>query len=203
MIRAARLLNLRRMRRQPLRVFLAVMAVAAGVALAMAIFVVTSSMSTSFARFGQSIAGPAPLRVVGATSRGGLDERVLATVEHTPGVAAAVPVVQAVTFGHTSASAGRDIGVLALGVDCRIEAVVGSFGCDPQALATASDTTPPLVAPSLARRLGPEGEIRTDLGAISVAGAPTQTRLDAVGAGRVAVFPLPVAQRLFARPGTL
>ena len=117
MIRAARLLNLRRMRRQPLRVVLAVFAVAAGISLAMAIFVVSSSMSTSFAKFGRSLAGPAPLRIVGATSRGGLDEHVLDTVNRTPGVAAAVPVVQAVTFGHTSATAKQDVGVLVLGVE--------------------------------------------------------------------------------------
>jgi len=202
-IRAARLLNLRRMRRQPLRVVLAVLAVAAGISLAMAIFVVTASMSTSFAKFGRSIAGPAPLRVVGATSRGGLDQHVLDTIDRTPGVAAAVPVVQAVTYGHTSPTSARNIGVVALGVDCRIEAFVGSFGCDPQSLASASDSTPPLVAPSLARRLGPLGEIRTDAGPLRVGGAPTQARLDGIGGGRIVVFPLPVAQRLFARPGAL
>ena len=140
MIRAARLLNLRRMKRQPLRVLLAVLAVGAGISLAMAIFVVSASMSASFAKFGRSIAGPAPLRIVGATSRGGLDQRVLETVDRTPGVAAAVPVVQAVTYGHTSPTSARNIGVVALGVDCRIEAFVGSFGCDPQSLASASDS---------------------------------------------------------------
>jgi putative ABC transport system permease protein len=191
------------MRRQPLRVLLAVLAVAAGISLAMAIFVVSASMSSSFAKFGRSLAGPAPLRVVGATSRGGLDQRMLDTVDRTPGVAAAVPVIQAVTYGHTSPTARQDIGVLALGVDCRIEAFVGPLGCDPQALASASDTTPPLVAPSLVRRLGPQGEIRTDTGRLPLAGAPTVSRLDAVGSGRIVVFPLPVAQRLFARPGAV
>src|SRR5207237_381290 len=83
-----------------------------------------------------------------------LDQHVLDTVDRTPGVAAAVPVVQAVTYGHTSPTSGRNIGVVALGVDCRIEAFVGSFGCDPQSLASPSDSTPPLVAPSLARRPG-------------------------------------------------
>src|SRR4051794_6352959 len=171
MIRAARLLNLRRMRRQPLRVLLAVFAVAAGISLAMAIFVVSASMSSSFARFGRSIAGPAPLRIVGATSRGGLDQHVLDTVDHTPGVAAAVPVVQAVTVALPSAK-GPVTGIVALGVDCRIEAFVGSFGCDPQSLATANDSTPPLVAPSLVRRLGPQSEIRTDLGRVRIGNAP-------------------------------
>jgi putative ABC transport system permease protein len=191
------------MKRQPLRVVLAVLAVASGISLAMAIFVVSASMTASFAKFGRSLAGPAPLRIVGAASRGGLDQRVLDTVDRTPGVGAAVPVVQAVTYGHTSPTAKQDIGVLALGVDCRIEAFVGSVGCDPQALASASDSTPLLVAPSLARRLGPEGEIRTDSGSLRVADAPTQARLDNIGGGRIVVFPLPVAQRLFARPGAL
>ena len=203
MIRAARLLNLRRIRRQPFRVLLAILAVAAGISLAMAIFVVSASMSASFAKFGRSLAGPAPLRIVGATSRGGLDERVLTTVDKTPGVAAAVPVVQAVTFGHSSPTSTKDIGVLALGVDCRIEAFVGSFGCDPQALASVSDTAPPLIGPSLARRLGPQGEIDSDHGTISLQGAPVQARLDSIGGGRIAVFALPVAQRRFARPGGL
>ncbi len=203
MIRAARLLNLRRMRRQKLRVVLAVAAVAAGISLAMSIIVLTSSMSRSFAEFGRSLAGPAPLRVVGATTRGGLDEGVVTTVEHTPGVAAAVPVVQAVTFGHTSATSTRDIGVLGLGVDCRIEAFIGKVGCDPEAVASATNSTPPLVAPSLARQLGPQGEIRTDLGPMRLAGAPTVDRLDQIGGGHVAVFPLPEAQRLFARAGRI
>ena len=35
--------------------------------------------------FGQRFGGPAQLRVVGATSRGGLDEAVTSSVERTPG----------------------------------------------------------------------------------------------------------------------
>src|SRR5207248_10021672 len=136
-------------------------------------------------------------------SRVGIDQHVLGAVDHAPGDAAAMPVVQAVTFGHRSPTSKQDIGVLALGVDCRIEAFVGSFGCDPQALAAASDATPPLVAPALVRRLGAQGEIRTDTGRLSLAGAPTQPRLDAIGGGHIVVFPLPVAQRLFARPGAV
>jgi putative ABC transport system permease protein len=93
--------------------------------------------------------------------------------------------------------------VLALGVDCRIEAFVGSFGCDPASLASVSDNTPPLVGPSLVRRLGPDGEIDSDHGPIPLKGAVTQPRLDSIGGGRIAVFALPVAQRLFARPGGL
>src|SRR5437868_10317726 len=99
-IRATRLLNLRRIRQQPLRVVLAILSVTGGVALGVSVLVVTASVKHSYAAFGRALGGPAQLRVVGATARGGLDEHVLGTVEHTPGVAAAVPVVQAVTLAE-------------------------------------------------------------------------------------------------------
>ena len=100
MIPAVRLLNLRRIRRQPLRAVLAVVAVTAGVSLAVSVVVLTTSISRSITDFGRRLGGPAPLRVVGAASRAGLDEAVLGKVETTPGVGAAVPVVQAVTFAQ-------------------------------------------------------------------------------------------------------
>ena len=196
MIPAVRLLNLRRIRRQPLRAVLAVVAVTAGVSLAVSVVVLTTSISRSITDFGRRLGGPAPLRVVGAASRAGLDEAVLGKVETTPGVGAAVPVVQAVTFAQ-----GRhhEFPVLVLGVDCRMEVLVGPFGCVPDRIAAARDTDPPIVAPSLARRLGPTGVVRNDLGSSAVKDAPTAVALDRVNAGAVVVYPLPVAQRLFGR----
>ena len=199
MIRAVRLLNLRRARRQPLRVAIAVVALAAGVALPVSILVLTSSITTSLEDFGRGLAGPTPLRVVGATSRGGLDESVVATVENTPGVAAAVPLVQAVTLVEPPDAEPHTI--VALGVDCRVERLLGPIGCDPAALASAPDTAGPLVSPRLGRELGLLGSIRTDLGRLPP--GPAVEQLDGLNAGRVAVFPLPVAQRHFVRPGTL
>src|SRR3954449_11057404 len=87
MIRVARLLNLRRIRQQPMRAALAVLAVAGGVALGASLLVVTNSVKESYGAFGRALGGPARLRVVGAVGRGGLDEAVVAKVEHTPGVA--------------------------------------------------------------------------------------------------------------------
>lgn len=106
MLRAVSWLNLRRLRDRPMRFTLAVISVAAGVSLGISVIVLTSSVSDSLRSFGDRIAGPAPLRVVGATARGGLEQSVLGLVERTPGVAAAVPVVEAVTLaeGHRKSS---------------------------------------------------------------------------------------------------
>src|SRR6266550_7354965 len=77
MIRVARLLNLRRIRQQPMRAVLAVIAVAGGVALGASLLVVRDSVKGSYADFGRALGGPARLRVVGAAARGGLDQGVL------------------------------------------------------------------------------------------------------------------------------
>src|SRR3954469_2229230 len=73
-IRATRLLNLRRIGHQPMRAPLAIFAVAGGVALGASLLVVTNSVKESYAKFGRALGGPARLRVVGAVGRGGLDE---------------------------------------------------------------------------------------------------------------------------------
>src|SRR5438270_7958050 len=94
-MRAVRLLNRRRLRRQPLRAVLAVAAIGAVASLAVCVLIVSASMRHSYAHFGSSIGGPNALRVIGAGPRGGLDEHVADQVAATPGVAAAVPVIQA------------------------------------------------------------------------------------------------------------
>src|SRR4051812_23790827 len=110
MIRSFRLLNLRRLRRQPLRAAIAIIAVAAGVSLALSVVILRSSITYSFEQFGQQVAGPTPLRVIGATNRGGLDPAVIPKIEATQGVEAAVPVVQAVTLAHPAK--GADIPIV-------------------------------------------------------------------------------------------
>jgi putative ABC transport system permease protein len=59
------------------------------------------------------------------------------------------------------------------------------------------------MAPSLARRIGPNASLRTDAGRVGLDGAPTSDVLDRINASNVVVFPLPVAQHLFARPDRL
>src|SRR5256885_1655183 len=140
----------------------------------------TCALPISFAEFGRRVAGPAPLRVVGATSRGGLDEGVLSTVQRTPGVGAAVPMVQAVTLADPGPGApGRRQGtvtgrtgssvqpVLAVGIDCRAQPLVPSLPCGTgSALATGSTRGPPVVSAAVVRRLGPDGGLLTDNGRV-------------------------------------
>jgi len=198
MIGAARLLQFRRLRRQPLRAAIACVSVAAGVALAVSIVVVATSINRSYDEFGTGFAGRAALRVVGATPAG-LDEGLVSKVEGVSGVATAVPVVQAVTLERRDP--GARVPALVLGVDCRAESIFGKLGCNPAALARARDTDPPLVSPAVVR--DEWTTLRTSEGRIPLANAVMVKQLGALGGGPVAVFPLTVAQRLFSRVGRL
>jgi putative ABC transport system permease protein len=199
--RPVRLLNLRRIRRQPLRAAVIVVTIAAGVAVASSVAVVNSSMQRSLREFARATAGPAPLRVVGSSDRAGLDEAVAGRVRSVSGVRAAIPMVQAVTQAEGASS--PLVPVVALGFDCSIEAIVKSLACDPAALARTSDRTPPFVAPTLRRALGRDPVVRTDLGSRPLEDAPTLAALDRINQGHAVAYALPVAQRLFAREGSL
>src|SRR6202008_3933723 len=97
--------------------------------------ITSRSISGSIRDYGRSVGGPAPLRVVGPLAWGGLDESVLGPVRETPGVAAAVPIMQAGTIAQTAE--GAETTIVALGVDCSIEALVGKIGCSPADIARA------------------------------------------------------------------
>jgi putative ABC transport system permease protein len=197
--RAIRWLHLRRLVRQPLRAALAVIVIGAGVSLAIAVTIESTSLHTATTRFGRRLAGPAPLRVVGATTRGGLSPDVVGRVAAVPGVKAAVPIVQAVTLVETAT--GTQSLVMVFGVDCSVEALIGPIGCSPEAIARSRDDNPPIVSARLARKLGPGARIRTDTGLVNLAHAPSLPQLDTLNHGDVAVFPLPVAQRRLGREG--
>src|SRR4051794_16139422 len=186
------------MRQQPLRALLAVVAIAAGVSLAVASLIDQTSFSHALHRFGAQTAGPAPLRVIGASNHGGVSQLMLDRVAAVPGVEAAVPMIETVSVAEDEH--GHPTLIAALGIDCRAEALVGALGCSADAVSHASDTTVPILSPRLARRLGRGGAVRTDFGRTPVATAVTVPRLDHFNFGRVAIFPLPVAQRVFVRP---
>lgn len=200
-MRALRQLHLRHIRQQPLRSALAVIAVAAGVSLAVATLIDQASFSHSIDSFGRQVAGPAPLRVVGSSSHGGVDQSTVDRIAAVPGVASAVPVVQAVAIAETPA--GRTTLVAALGVDCRIEALFGRLGCSPAAIAAAKDDAPPMTSARFLREMGRGAVVRTDVGRIPLTGGLVAPALDRFNSGRVVIFPLPVAQRQFFREGAV
>ena len=194
--RALRLLNARRLREQPVRTLLAIVAVGAGTALSVGVVIARDSVDRSSAGFSRALGGAATLRVESRVDHGALDASVLPVIRAVPGVQAAVPLVVAVTTATDDR--GEKVLLPAVGIDCSIQAALSGFACDPGQLASLGDQ--PLLSPSLAARLGDGGAVHSDTGSTSVRGAPTLASLEAINDGRILVYDLAAAQRLFARP---
>lgn len=200
-MRLFRLLAWRTLRRRPLRALLAIVAVAAGSAMAVSILLVRESVATSVHEFGAELAGPTELRVVGATRRGGLEPELAERIADTEGVAAAIPAVQALgsldTFAPAedgSSSFVRQYDILVLGVDCRAEALVGDFGCDADRVADHGDV-PLALGPGV-----PAGSrLQTNTGSVQLVGASVFEGLGDLPSGRFVVYGLATAQRIFDR----
>ena len=73
---------------------------------------------------------------------------MLPAVERTPGVATAVPMVQVVTYAGT-ATDPHEKTIVALGVDCNVEAIVGRFGCSQAGLSALARAGGVAVSPLL------------------------------------------------------
>ncbi|MGQ0432109.1 MAG: ABC transporter permease [Microthrixaceae bacterium] len=191
-VRGIRLLHLRELRLHPLRTGISIVSVAAGVAMILSVVVVVRSTTTSFERQSAALAGPAPLRVTGVTSMGGLDATRVEEVRATEGVAAAIPMIRSVvTVEHDHRDAlvfGDD--VLVLGIDCQTASFLGT-DC-----ATVTDV--PLVSTSLANDARTGWSLRTDGGRVALDPARVAPELDGLGE-RVAVVTIPAAQTMFGR----
>jgi len=198
-LRTVRFLNLRRLTEQPVRALLGVLAIAAGTALLVGVMIDQASLTRSFGDFNEQRAGAATLEVIGPGGPAGLDESVLPAVEAVDGVAAAVPTIQTVTIAEDAAGAERF--VVVFGVDCRIEAVLGDFGCDQAQLESIAGVF--AVSPRLAAAVGADGVLRTDAGRQPIANGTPIEQLDAINDGNVAAFSLRDAQRLFGHQGAL
>jgi putative ABC transport system permease protein len=194
-------MHLRQLKRQPLRAALAVLAIGAGVTLTVAVLVARSSLDRSFTAYNSAIAGPAALRVVSRFDHGGIDMSTLTAIEKVDGVQVAVPLV--VTVTQANDGQGHDDLVAVIGADCRSQALFGSQGCDPVALANLTDANPPVIGSGVRNAAGATGVLHTDIGDRSLQGAPVISAFDDINGGRVVLYPLPVAQTLFARPNGL
>lgn len=195
-MRTFRLLVVRRLVQAPARTFTTALAVAAGVTLAVSISVLLASIDRSLDDFSSALAGPADLRISGATLRGGLPVDALGPAAAVDGVEAIVPVVQTVAPAQTAAGAPPE-STLVLGVDCRAELLVGPFGCDPAALAGLAG--PLAVGPAVP--VAPGAVLRTDVGRLPLDGAPVSAALADLAGGRAVVLPLAEAQQRYTRPG--
>src|ERR1700748_655603 len=133
-------INLRAVRRHPLRALLAALSLGGGVAIVVAVMIETSSVSTAIDDVGYRIAGPAPLRIVGAATQGGIGAAVSRGARAVSRVSVLAPVVRAATQVRDG---GRDAVVLALGIDCAARWMIDPKVCgagqkEPQVLATSN-----------------------------------------------------------------
>jgi putative ABC transport system permease protein len=187
-----RLINFRAIRRHILRALLASLSLGGGVAIVVAVMIETSSVRTAIDDVGYRIAGPAPLRIVGAGTQGGIGPAVINTASRVPGVSVLAPVVRAATQVRDG---DRDTVVLALGIDCSARWMIDPKVCgagqkEPQVLATST---------TFGRSLGKSPTLATDIGQLPLSGLAQIPQLDSVNNGRVIVLPLSAAKVQFAR----
>jgi putative ABC transport system permease protein len=187
-----RIINLRAIRRHSGRAVLAAISLGGGVAIVVAVMIETTSVRTAIDDVGYRIAGPAPLRIVGAATQGGIDPSVIDTAREVPGVSVLVPVIRAATLVRNG---DRETFVLALGIDCSAHWLIDPRVCqpgqkEPQILATST---------TLGRSLGTSPTLATDVGQLSMPAPEQVPQLDTVNNGRVVVLPLSVAKAQFAR----
>lgn len=208
-MRAARLLFLRQVKYHPVRSLIAIVSVAAGVSMALSIMIVVESTNRSIEAQARVLAGPAPLRVVGSVPNGGMDGSVVGEIAGTEGVAAAVPMVQAITFLHQPGSTA-DIVTGERSDDLGPEVVVLGINCETAELFGQScDQGPQLaIGPALARTVDkiPPGSVvglRSTTGPVPLDDAEQLDVLDNLASGMVAVMPLQRAQQLYHREGSV
>jgi putative ABC transport system permease protein len=187
-----RIINLRAVRRHTVRALLAAISLGGGVAVVVAVMIETTSVRTAIDNVGYRIAGPAPLRIVGAATRGGIEPAVIDTASRVPGVAATVPVIRAATVVRDG---DRETFVLALGIDCSAQWILDPKVCqpgqqEPQVLATST---------TLGKSLNPSAKLATDVRQLSMPELQQVSQLNTINNGQVVVLPLSTAKAEFAR----
>jgi putative ABC transport system permease protein len=187
-----RLINLRAIRRHTLRAVLASLSLGGGVAIVVAVMIETSSVRSAIDDVGYRIAGPTPLRIVGAATQGGIGPAVINIASQVPGVTVLAPVVRAATQVRDG---DRDTVVLALGIDCSARWIIDPKVCgagqkEPQVMATST---------TFGRSLGKSATLATDTGQLPISALAQIQQLDDVNNGRVIVLPLSAAKVQFAR----
>ncbi|MDT5326741.1 MAG: putative transport system permease protein, partial [Mycobacterium sp.] len=187
-----RIVNLRALRRHALRALLAAISLGGGVAVVVAVMIEVTSVTKAIEDVGYRIAGPAPMRILGAANRGGVTPEAMQTALAMPGVSAVVPVVRAITMVRTG---DRETYVLALGIDCTARWMIDPAVCPPG----RQEPPVPATSTTLSKSLDPSSKLVTDVGQVSLTGLQHVSQLDTVNHGLVVVLPLSAAKAQFAR----
>lgn len=185
-------INLRAVRRHPLRALLAALSLGGGVAVVVAVMIETTSVSTAIDDVGYRIAGPAPLRFVGAATRGGIAPSAIESARRVPGVAATVPVIRAVTVIRDG---DQERFVLGLGIDCSAQWILDPAVCRPG----QKEPPAPATSTTLGKSLSPSATLATNVGELPLQMVQKVDDLNSINNGFVVVLPLSVAQAQFAR----
>ena len=186
-----RIINFRAVRKHAFRAALAAFSLGGGVAVVVAVMIEVTSVSKAVDDVGYQIAGPAPVRVVGAATRGGISPSVIENARTVPGVAAVVPVIRGVTMIRND---GKETFGLALGADCSAQWIV-----DPKVCQSGQHEPPPAISQVLGDKLDSSASLVTDVGQLSLEKFQRVSDLDNVNNGLVAVLPLSMAKTQFAR----
>ncbi len=191
------------------RLGLTIAALACGVALVCAIDLANRAVFRAFGEVVDAMAGRASLQV-GAGANGLVPEEIAALVAKVPGVAVAVPVVDASAF--LADGSGRQIAVH--GVDVADEAAVrvyapvegtGQVVADPLVFLSRPDSIvlTEVLATDLGLAEGDALELQTPSGRrrFVVRGRLAPSGLARVHAGALAIMDLQAAESFFTRPG--
>jgi len=191
------------------RLVLTIAAIACGTALVCAIDLANRAVFRAFGEIVDAMAGRASLQV-GAGTSGLVPEEIASVLASVPGVARAVPVVDASAF--LVDGSGRQVAVH--GVDVTDEGAVrvyepvegdGRIVDDPLVFLSQPDSV--IASESLARELGLEDggplDLRTPSGTrrFHVRGTLAPTGVASAHAGGLVVMDLQAAEAAFARPG--
>ena len=195
-----RLLNVRYLRGHPARTLLSVGVIACSAALIVAVLGTYGSVSGSANRLAEQVAGNAALEITGITDTG-LEDSLVATVERTDGVKAAVPLVQVPIL-----VAGKR--VMLFGSDERAGTLSSS-------LRRTIDDIPKDKVPAPGLWVGPAvtgvtqghpAEVVSMTGTateVPIAGVIPGQHAQLINRGNIVIAQLGLAQRLTGRPGRL
>lgn len=194
-----RLLNARELRVHWVRAVVTLVVIAVSSALLVAVLGTYGSLTGSVEKLSQTVASNADLEVTGVTDTG-FDAALAPLIARQPGVRAAVPML------WTTVRDG-DQSVTVFGVDASVTNLEGSLrdaaegaltGLGPESAGSV------LVGPGMGdRSTGPGGTVRlvgADYPVAAVLGGPELERLNG---GRFVIAPLPVAQQITGRAGSL
>ena len=196
-------ISLRELRCRPGRSVLTLLSVTMAVAAVVAVSLSTDATHRASREMYESIAGRAALEVL-ASGGENYDQQVVSMLERTPGVAAAIPVLQQATVMYAN---GQRLRLMSMAIDPARDATIRDYKLvegqfldqAPGALLQAN------LAQTLGIRAGDQVKFLTRRGVrpLRVAGLLAPRGIAGLNPGGIVLLPLPVAQRLFAQQGKI